>query len=129
MFDYFFPLVYHLAEIVQLVFEGGKDVLKKPVHVLRMMGILDGISLLILIGVAMPLKYMADLPIFVTIFGGLHGFIFIVYVLSILYATVRVRWNILWSILAFAAAFVPLGNFIFDLKLKKLATKFDMEIT
>lgn len=98
--------------------------LNKPVHILRIMGILDGISLLILIGVAMPLKYMADLPIFVTIFGGLHGFIFVLYVLSILYTTIRVRWNILWSIVAFAAAFVPLGNFIFDIKLKKLATEF-----
>jgi integral membrane protein len=98
--------------------------LKKPVHILRIMGILDGISLLILIGVAMPLKYMADLPIFVTIIGGLHGFIFTLYVLSILYTTIRVRWNIVWSIIAFAAAFVPLGNFIFDIKLKKLATEF-----
>lgn len=100
---------------------------KKPIHLLRILGVFDGISLLILIGIAMPLKYFAGYPIAVTIVGAIHGVIFISYALSILNVTIRIRWNFIWSIIAFAVAFIPFGNFIFDLKLKKLEEKYSTQ--
>ena len=89
-----------------------------PISILRATGIVDGISLLVLLCIAMPLKYMADLPLAVTIVGALHGGIFIAYLLSILYVQLRVQWNIGVSILAVLVAFIPLGNFVFDYFLK-----------
>lgn len=95
-----------------------------PISILRATGIADGVSLLVLLCIAMPLKYMADLPMAVTIVGALHGGIFIAYLLSILYAQLRVQWNAGVSILAVLVAFIPLGNFAFDYFLKKRKVSF-----
>lgn len=95
-----------------------------PISILRMTGLLDGISLLLLLAVAMPLKYIWDIPAAVTIMGSIHGGIFVMYVLSIIYAALRVKWSFLWPLAAIAAAFVPLGNFILDWQLKKAQTRY-----
>ena len=86
----------------------------------RIAGIADGISLLVLLGIAMPLKYWADMPMAVTITGSIHGGNFLTYVLSIILAQMIVRWNIIWSVCGIAAAFIPFANFILDRKFKKM---------
>lgn len=91
-----------------------------PIRFLRIMGILDGLSLITLLCIAMPLKYYADMPGFVTVNGSIHGGIFILYALSILIVQLRIQWNVSWSLLAVLVAFIPFGNFIFELKLKKM---------
>lgn len=98
-----------------------------PIHYVRFMGILDGISLLTLLCIAMPLKYFADMPLAVAINGSIHGAIFIGYLLTIAYAQLRVRWHLLWSIGAVAVAFIPFGNFVFDLKLKKIISRYPVQ--
>ena len=90
-----------------------------PTSILRTTGLIDGLSLLVLLGIAMPLKYIGDLPMAVTIVGPLHGGIFVAYLFSILYAQLRVQWNVGVSLLAILAAFIPFGNFAFDFYLKK----------
>lgn len=95
-----------------------------PIRLLRIAGIADGVSLLVLLLIAMPLKYAADLPMAVTIVGSLHGGIFCIYVLTIIYAAIRIRWNILWSIAAFLVAFIPIGNFILDRNLAKIEHRY-----
>ncbi|MFZ0576526.1 MAG: DUF3817 domain-containing protein [Psychrobacillus psychrotolerans] len=49
---------------------------------------------------------------------------FVSYVLVILYVQIRLKWNIIWSMLALAVAFIPFGNFIYDWQLKKMAVRF-----
>lgn len=98
-----------------------------PIYILRITGLFDGISLLALLGVAMPLKYIWGIDKAVTIVGSIHGGIFSLYALAILYAAIRVRWNLLWSVAAAIAAFVPLGNFILDWKLKKAQAKYSVQ--
>ena len=93
---------------------------RSPIDYLRIAGILDGISLLTLLLIAMPLKYFADLPLAVTINGSIHGCIFLLYIGSILYAAIRIQWSISWSLAAVFVAFIPFGNFIFDVYLKKV---------
>lgn len=91
-----------------------------PIRFLRIMGVLDGLSLITLLFISMPLKYLADLPIFVTINGSVHGGIFMIYLLAILLVQLRIQWGIGWSLLAVLIAFIPFGNFVFDFKLKKM---------
>lgn len=95
-----------------------------PLPLLRVAGITDGLSLLILLCIAMPLKYLADMPMAVTIVGSAHGAIFTFYFLTILYAQIAIRWNALWSVVALLVAFIPFGNFVFDRFLKKRADEF-----
>ena len=91
-----------------------------PIRFLRIMGVLDGLSLITLLFIAMPLKYFADLPMFVTINGSIHGGIFMLYFLAIVLVQFRIQWNVGWSLLALLVAFIPFGNFVYELKLKKM---------
>lgn len=104
--------------------EEGNVLHSKAVTFLRTMGILDGLSLLILLGIAMPLKYFAGMPLAVTIMGSLHGVIFIVYIASIAWAQLRFQWPIVYSIIAVLVAFIPLGNFAFDRYIKRAAQRY-----
>jgi len=98
-----------------------------PIRLLRITGLFDGLSLLVLLGIAMPLKYIWGMDKAVTIVGSLHGGIFSLYALAILYAALRIRWNLLWSGAAVIAAFVPFGNFVLDWQLKKAQAKYSVK--
>lgn len=93
----------------------------------RGLGIADGVSLLVLLFIAMPMKYMAGMPLAVSIVGAIHGGIFVTYVLALLLAQIVVRWNIIWSVLGVAAAFVPFANFFLDRKFKKMQKECEAE--
>lgn len=98
-----------------------------PIYILRIAGLFDGISLLVLLCFAMPLKYIWGIDIAVTIAGSIHGGIFCFYALAILYAAIRVRWKLLWSAAALIVAFIPFGNFWLDRKLKKAQAKYNVK--
>lgn len=91
----------------------------KALTLFRSIGMLEGASFLILLGIAMPLKYFAGMPSAVTIVGALHGLFFVLYVLAIIYATIVLRWKFLRIAGAFVAAFLPFGPFVFDARLRK----------
>ncbi|MDF0726365.1 DUF3817 domain-containing protein [Cytobacillus sp. S13-E01] len=93
--------------------------LQTPINRFRTMGFLEGASLLILVFIAMPLKYFADLPQVVTVVGSVHGFLFVLYLFIIAYTTYKIRWSVLWVFSAVLVAFIPFGNIILDMKLKK----------
>ncbi|WHY00354.1 DUF3817 domain-containing protein [Neobacillus sp. DY30] len=85
----------------------------------RLMGFIEGLSLLILLFIAMPLKYFAGLPEVVTVVGSLHGLFFIMYLFTIAYVTFKIRWSFIWVTSAIAVAFIPFGNIFLDAKLRK----------
>ncbi|PUB16607.1 DUF3817 domain-containing protein [Paenisporosarcina sp. OV554] len=93
-----------------------------PLKRFRFMGLLEGSSLLILLFLAMPLKYFFGFPEAVRVVGSIHGFLFVSYCLFIAYMTFIVRWPFLYSVIAVIVAFIPFGNILFDRKLKKLKT-------
>ncbi len=86
------------------------------------MGLLEGSSLLILLFLAMPLKYFFGIPEAVRVVGSIHGFLFVSYCLVIAYMTFVVKWPFKYSVIAVIVAFIPFGNIIFDRKLDKLET-------
>jgi integral membrane protein len=93
--------------------------LQTPIGRFRMMGFIEGLSLLILLFIAMPLKYFAGLPEVVTVVGALHGAFFITYLFVIAYTTIKIRWSLIWAFSAVIVAFIPFGNIILDSKLKQ----------
>ncbi|WP_017381537.1 DUF3817 domain-containing protein [Paenisporosarcina sp. TG-14] len=96
--------------------------IKKPLKRFRFMGLLEGSSLLILVFLAMPLKYFFGLPEAVAVVGAIHGFLFVTYCLAIAYMTFIVKWPFLYSVIAVIVAFIPFGNLLFDRRLQKLET-------
>lgn len=91
---------------------------KNALGTFRFMGLLEGGSLLILLFVAMPLKYFVGFPEAVSVIGPIHGALFSVYILVTIYMTFIFRWPFRFSIGAVASAFLPFGNFILDKRLE-----------
>lgn len=96
-----------------------KDKKQKLVHRFRMVGIAEGISFLVLLLIAMPLKYIFNFPLAVKFTGWAHGALFIAFIYLAFEVMGTCKKNFSWFLLAFVAAFVPLGTFIFDRQLKK----------
>lgn len=74
-------------------------------------GKIEGYSYLILLFIAMPLKYIADIPIAVRIVGSLHGILFIAFVYYILKMLLANKLDLKKSILAFILSLLPFGTF------------------
>lgn len=101
--------------------------LKKLLHRFRMIGIAEGISFLVLLLVAMPLKYFFKMPEAVKIFGWIHGILFISFLYFAFEVMGGIKKNILWFAKAFAAAIIPCGTFIFDRYLKEEEKKLSQQ--
>ncbi|MCX6587457.1 MAG: DUF3817 domain-containing protein [Acidobacteria bacterium] len=86
---------------------------------LRWAGWAEGVSFLLLLGVAMPLKYLAGRPEAVRVVGAAHGGLFVVYVVLALIAARRYSWPGRRVGEALAAAFLPFGPFWFDARLRR----------
>lgn len=78
---------------------------------LRLIGFLEGVSLLVLLGIAMPLKYLAGQPATVRYVGMAHGVLFVVYVLLVIQVAIQYRWSFGKAALALAASVLPFGTF------------------
>ncbi|MDQ4141426.1 MAG: DUF3817 domain-containing protein [Bacteroidota bacterium] len=93
--------------------------MQTPIRRFRVVGIIEGISYLILLGIAMPLKYWAGIPEVVKIVGWAHGVLFVLFGLALLHVWVARRWSFGRALLAFLASLIPFGTFIFDRSLKR----------
>lgn len=98
--------------------------MKNTLSWFRIVGITEGISFLVLLFIAMPLKYVAGLPLAVTIAGSLHGIFFIAFLVlawEVKNDPVVFKWkkNFAWLAVCFLASILPFGTFILDKRLKK----------
>jgi integral membrane protein len=85
---------------------------------LRLLGILEGSSLLILIFIAMPLKYFFASPFLVKVVGQIHGLLFLGFIFFALYVAIEKKWKfstITWKVLL--SCIIPFGTFYVDHKI------------
>lgn len=81
---------------------------------LRIAGLVEGISFILLVFIAMPLKYMAGEPQYVRVIGMAHGILFIAYILALALAARTQGWG-LWRMgILFLSTLVPFGTFAAD---------------
>lgn len=81
---------------------------------LRLLSIIEGTSTLLLFGIAMPLKYLAGMPLAVRIVGSLHGLLFVCLAIGFLLATQRVPISKKLATAGIISAVLPFGPFVFD---------------
>lgn len=91
------------------------------IQTLRRIILIEGASFLILLFIAMPLKYAANMPFLVKLTGWLHGLLFIILCALLLAVTLKERWPWSRAGLVFAAALLPFGPFLIDHRLKAYA--------
>ena len=82
-----------------------------------------GVGLLVLVLVAMPLKYFADSPTLVAIVGPLHGFLYMVYLVAAVNLAFRSRWSPVKTVLVMLAGTIPFVSFVAERKVTAKATE------
>lgn len=80
---------------------------------------LEGISYLVLLLVAMPLKYFANIPEGVKYVGWAHGVLFVLFCIYLLKVWIGLKWSFGKTVMAFIASLLPFGTFVLDAQLQK----------
>ncbi|MGB0869144.1 MAG: DUF3817 domain-containing protein [Flavobacteriales bacterium] len=87
--------------------------------ILKLVGLIEGISFLVILFVTMPMKYIFSMPELNKPVGMAHGVLFIAYVILVIMVGIERKWKtsaIFWSLLA---SIIPLGTFYADKKFFK----------
>lgn len=74
---------------------------------LRIISLVEGVSFLLLLGIAMPMKYWWGMPWAVSVVGMAHGVLFLLFCVALLNAMLVVRWKLRHPVLIFLASLVP----------------------
>jgi integral membrane protein len=82
----------------------------------RVMAYVVGVLLLILVFVAVPLRYIGGEPLLVSIVGPIHGFLYMVYLVTAFDLAVRARWPFVRTVLVLLAGTVPVMSFVAERK-------------
>lgn len=90
------------------------------IHYLRILGLIEGVSFLVLLLIAMPLKYLAGMPVAVRYVGMAHGLLFVLYVAAGAWAGISLRWPLRRTLLVLGAAVLPAGPLLIDRWLGRL---------
>jgi integral membrane protein len=98
--------------------------MKNPVPFLRKIALIEAVSYLVLLGIAMPLKYLADMPLAVRIVGSVHGLLFVIFGVALLRTMWVARWPMGRGALVFVASLIPVATFVIDPKMKGYIEEF-----
>lgn len=90
-----------------------------PLNRFRVTAFIEGISYLVLLFIAMPLKYFGDMPLTVTVAGSFHGGLFVAYVFTLAHVYFHDKWKFSQGFIAFVASLVPFSTFYLDAKLSR----------
>jgi integral membrane protein len=81
----------------------------------------EGVSFIVLMFIAMPLKYGANWPYAVKYVGWAHGLLFVLYGIWLIRVAIEYNWKLKRQALAMIAALLPFGTFIMEKKTKYYA--------
>ncbi len=98
---------------------------RSPIGKLRVLGFVEGTSFVLLVLVAMPLKYWFGMPIFVRVVGTAHGVLFLWLCAELAQACFGRGFAMKKGALVFGAALFPFGPFLIDRWLEKEQREFD----
>jgi len=85
----------------------------------RITALAEGSSFLVLLFIAMPMKYLMGMPRVVTVVGAIHGILFLLYVGQLAQLRSIQQWDNKFSFYALLASLLPFGPFVFDKHLRE----------
>jgi len=89
------------------------------ISLFRKTAVAEGISYILLVFIAMPLKYWADLPLAVKYTGWAHGVLFMLYIVLLIMAWLEYKWSFKRAALFGFASLIPFAPFWVDKQLKE----------
>jgi len=87
--------------------------------VFRIVALLEGISYILLLFIATPIKKFYENPTYVELLGMPHGLLFIAYVILALLLVKKLKWNATTTAIVLVASLLPFGTFYIDYKYLK----------
>jgi integral membrane protein len=90
------------------------DILEKTIKTFKIISTLEAISFLLLLGIAMPLKYIWDLPLMVQTVGMAHGVLFLLYIAGAVYVSQKLNWTMKQLAIAVFCSILPFGPFYIE---------------
>ena len=85
----------------------------------RITAFLEGVSYLLLLFIAVPIKYFGNDPQYVKLLGMPHGLLFIAYIILAILISSKLKWNTKTLMLVLLASILPFGTFYIDKKFLK----------
>ena len=98
--------------------------MKNPIAVLRATALIEGVSFLVLLFLAMPLKYIWEQPMAVRIVGAAHGGLWAAFCAMLFYTTIVAKWPLVRAALLFVAALIPFGPWLVDRRMKQYEAEY-----
>jgi len=89
------------------------------ISIFRKIAVAEGISYILLVFIAMPLKYWADMPLAVKYTGWAHGVLFMLYIVILIMAWLEYKWSFKRAALFGFASLIPFAPFWVDKQLKE----------
>ena len=86
------------------------------INIYRLTAFLEGVSYILLLFIAVPIKYLLNEALFVKILGMPHGILFILYILFSIIAKIKYNWNFRKFLVISITSLVPFGTFYIDKK-------------
>jgi integral membrane protein len=88
----------------------------------RVVALLEGVSFILLLFIATPIKKWAHNPMFVELLGMPHGILFLVYIVLAIMVGKKLKWNTKTLVIVLVASLIPFGTFYIDNKYLKNRT-------
>ncbi|MEM5564768.1 DUF3817 domain-containing protein [Psychroserpens sp. AS72] len=85
----------------------------------RIVAILEGVSYILLLFIATPIKYLADNPMFVKLLGMPHGVLFLAYIVLAIMVGLELKWKTKTLLIVLLASIIPFGTFYIEKKYLK----------
>ena len=117
------PILSVLSNIAKRILMLLKNIHNDLIGNFRLIGFIEGISFLVLLFIAMPLKYYFDMPSATKIVGMIHGMLFIGFIVVLMQAGQKHNFSTKDSAIFFIASLVPFGTFFTDKRLDELEKK------
>lgn len=84
----------------------------------RIISAIEGLSYLLLVFIAMPIKYIGENPYPVKILGMIHGVLFIIFMISLFETKIKQKWNTGLMFQLFVLSLIPFGAFLIEKRVK-----------
>jgi len=98
--------------------------LQNPIPVLRKIALWEAVSYLLLLGIAMPLKYIWGKPLAVKVVGMAHGVLFVLFCAALAVTWLKCKWPFGRVVGMFIASLLPFGPFFFDRRMPEYEKEF-----
>ncbi|HKZ66562.1 MAG TPA: DUF3817 domain-containing protein [Chitinophagaceae bacterium] len=93
------------------------ELFKSHIGRFRIIAFMEGCSLLALVFIAMPVKYLLGIPEATQAIGLIHGILFIIFIVATLSISILYKWNVSRVLVVMASSVLPFGTFYVDKKI------------